>query len=155
MRRNRGRRPRLDPAPLLAKVGITPYRVAEDSMTPALNEGDGLLTVRLRRPRFGRIVVLDHPAQPGFVLVKRLIGRPGETVEVRDGCIRINGGALDEPWAQGRSGPDGTWRVGAEAMFVASDARELTLADSRRFGPVPIAGARRVIKVVPGAGLNS
>lgn len=123
-------------------------------MTPALNEGDGLLTARLRRPRRGSIVVLDHPAQPGFILVKRLIGLPCETVEIRDGSIRIDGETLDEPWARGRSGPDGSWQVGVKAMFVASDARELTLADSRRFGPVPIAGARRVIKVVPGGGLG-
>ena len=143
-----GRRPAFNPAPLLAKLGVTPYRVAEDSMTPALHPGDGLLTVRLRRPRRGAIVVLEHPDRPGFVLVKRLIGLPGEVVAVDDGTITIDGYPLEEPWARGAPGPDGRWIVDDTSMFVVSDARQLTRADSRTFGPVPVSGARRGIKVV-------
>lgn len=143
-----GRHRTWDTAALVAKLGITPYRVAEDSMTPALSPGDGLLTVRLRRPRRGALVVLEHPRRIGLVLVKRVIGLPGENVAVEDGRVLINGLSLDEPWARGHPGRDGTWPVGAASMFVASDARELTRSDSRSFGPVPINGSRRVIRVV-------
>ncbi|CCM66031.1 MAG: signal peptidase I [Candidatus Microthrix parvicella] len=133
---------------VLARLGITPYRVAEDSMAPALRPDDGLLTMRLHRPRRGTIVVLEHPERPGFILVKRIVGLPGETVAIEDGQVLIDNAPLTEPWAQGHSGRNGRWDVSTSSMFVASDARELTRSDSRSFGPLPIAGTRRVIHVV-------
>lgn len=138
-------------AALAAKLGITPYVVAEESMTPALKPGDGLLTVRLRHPRRGRVVVLEHPERAGLILVKRIIGLPGETVTIEAGRLLVDGEAIPEPWAQGHAGADGRWHVDDTSIFVVSDARELTRADSRRFGPLPIRGSRRVIRVVRGA----
>lgn len=136
---------------MAAKLGITPYVVAEDSMTPALSPGDGLLTVRLRRPRRGRLVVLEHPGQSGMTLVKRIVGLPGENVSIDSGRLLIDGVPLAEPWARGHPGANGQWQVDEASLFVVSDARELTRADSRGFGAVPIGGCRRVIRVVAGA----
>lgn len=111
-------------------------------MAPALRPGDRLLCVKLRRtPRRASIVVFEHP--PGFWLVKRVIGLPGETIEI-DEVVRIDGAVFPEPWAEGTPGA-GCWTVGPDEMFVLSDARHRTRADSRTFGPVPIPGSYRLL----------
>jgi signal peptidase I len=104
------------------------FVVAEGSMRPALEPGDGLLAVPLRRPRKGSICVVRRPGPDDFWLVKRIAGAPGDVVEV-----------------DGRR-----WAVGAGEVFVLSDDLEATRADSRRYGPLPVAGAYRVVLRVPG-----
>jgi signal peptidase I len=103
------------------------FVVAEASMRPALEPGDGLLAVPLRRPRRGRLCVVRRPGGGDLWLVKRIAGVPGDVVEV-----------------DGRR-----WPVGEGEVFVLSDDREVTRADSRRYGPLPVAGAYRVVLRVP------
>lgn len=52
--------------------------VEEHSMVPALRDGDWLLALRTRRVRPGQIVLAEHPARPGFLLVKRAARRDGD-----------------------------------------------------------------------------
>src|SRR5436190_16412176 len=52
----------------------------------------------LRDIRRGDIIVFRYPMQPDTDFVKRVIGMPGDTVEVRDKIVHINGQALDEPY---------------------------------------------------------
>jgi signal peptidase I len=103
------------------------FVVDEDSMRPTLEPGDGLVAVPLRRARVGAICVVRSPACPSMWLVKRVVAGPGATVEA--------GGT--------------TWVVGDGEMFVLSDDRSITRADSRRFGPLPCRGAYRVVLRVP------
>lgn len=74
-----------------------PSRVAVrgDSMIPALWPGDRALTVPTRRPGRGQIVVIEHPTRPGFEIVKRVIGVPGDAVP--DGPVL----GPDEYWVEG------------------------------------------------------
>lgn len=74
-------------------------------------------------------------------LAKRVIGLPGETVAIQKGSVSIDGVALEEPWSTDDTESDGIWAVGSSEMFVLSDARHRTLADSRTLGPVPLAHA--------------
>src|SRR5688500_9196042 len=109
--------------PTLAPVGpLRRFVVAEGSMRPALEPGDGLLAVPLRRPRRGMICVLRRPASEDFWLVKRIAGVPGDVVEI-----------------EGRR-----WTVGDDEVFVLSDDTAVTRADSRQYGPLPFAGGYRV-----------
>ena len=96
-------------------------------MRPALQPGDGLIAVRLRRPRTGQLCVLRRPGNDDFWLVKRIAGVPGDVVEL-----------------DGRR-----WPVEAGEVFVLSDDTSVTTADSRRYGPLPIDGAYRVVLRVP------
>ena len=48
------------------------FVVAEDSMRPALEPGDGVLAIRSPRARRGQLRCFEHPARPGFWLVKRV-----------------------------------------------------------------------------------
>ncbi len=119
------------------------FEVAETSMTPALRPGDRLLCIRLTGPpRRASIVVFPHPHRPDFWLIKRVVALPGETVEI-DGVVRIDGMLFPEPWATAGTPGSGRWEVGRGEMFVLSDARLRTRADSRTFGPIPIDGAYR------------
>jgi signal peptidase I len=119
------------------------YLIAEQSMTPALNDGDWVIAQRSTSPpNRGDIVVFDHPVRPGFSLVKRVIGLPSETLGIRDGRIFVDGRLLAEPWSREPTRPDGEWRMGPGEVFVLSDARGITIADSRAFGPIREIGAQ-------------
>lgn len=113
------------------------YVIAEQSMSPTLEDGDWVLAQRSTAPpRRGDVVVFDHPVSPGFSLVKRVVGLPTETVTIRNGQVHIDGTVLAEPWADGPSRPEGTWTLKSHEVFVLSDARSMTIADSRAFGPI-------------------
>lgn len=110
-------------------------------MAPALRPGDRILSQPLRHPRRGQVVFFPHPGRPDFWLVKRIVGLPGEQVEIRDGRLIIDGEANADTWAAGPTEPDGSWEVPFGRMFVLSDARNRTRADSRTLGPVSLADA--------------
>lgn len=117
------------------------FVITEESMSPSLAPGDRFLARRVRRPRRGSVVFFPHPHRPDFWLVKRVIGLPGEPVSIREGEVMINGTALDEPWTDSPTEPDGSWEVPPDHVFVLSDARHRTRADSRSLGPVALRGA--------------
>ena len=71
-------------------------------------------------------------------LIKRVIGLPGETVEIRNNTVHIDGVPLDEPYLGEVQMPDeGPYEVGAGEVFVMGDNRNASF-DSRRFGPVAL-----------------
>ena len=51
-----------------------------------------------RRPRRFDVVVFESVEEPGLMIVKRLIGAPGDTIEMRDNFVFLNGEAVDEPY---------------------------------------------------------
>lgn len=124
----------------LAGASLRRFAVVEDSMRPALGPGDWVVGRRFRRPpRRGDVVVYRHPARLGMYLVKRVVGLPGEWIEVRNGLLRVDGSVLVEPWAMGATTPDGAWHVGDDALFLLGDQRAASADDSRSTGPVRLA----------------
>ncbi len=113
------------------------FEVAESSMIPALQAGDYVISRRLSRPvERGDIVVFEQ--RPSYFLVKRVVGRPGETVAIHDGEVLIDGYPLEEPWTVEDTAPAGTWELTSGEVFLLGDARELSADDSRHIGPVPV-----------------
>jgi len=97
-----------------------------------------LLPVRdLRR---GDVVVFKQPNEPEVDYIKRLIGLPGDEVEVRRGYVFVNGERLDEPYLADEYrrgvGDFGPVRVKADHYFMMGDHRNASY-DSREWGQVP------------------
>ena len=125
-----------------------PYQVQQESMRLTLEEGQYVLVDKLT-PNFdsysrGDIIVFTPPNSNGndvVPFIKRVIGEPGDTVEIRDGQVVVNGVLLDEPYVNSTTTvPDGrgVWQVPADALFVMGDNRDNS-TDSRSpsIGPVP------------------
>ena len=118
-------------------------RVEGQSMEPNLHSDQRLVvekvSYRFHGPQRFDVVVLKLPSQGDELLIKRVVGLPGETVEIRDGLMYINGEPLDEPFANGDTRPGRSERVMVPPLhvFVLGDNRNHS-NDSRSFGPVPI-----------------
>lgn len=154
---------------LIAKVRdrqVASFRVTASNMLPTVMPGD-LVFADQRYNCFkcnqavvrGDIVVFNYPNNRTLYYVDRVIGLPGERVEVRNGEVRINGRSLAAPGAGAPEGMEGTgprqWRVSwaensngyrppdadvvvpAGHVFLMGDNRNLS-EDSRMFGPVPL-----------------
>jgi signal peptidase I len=118
-------------------------RVEGQSMEPNLHSEQRLvvekLSYRFHGPQRFDIVVLQVPSQGEELLIKRVIGLPGETVEIKDGGVYINGELLDEPFTNEHTQPGrhGLVTVPPLHVYVLGDNRDRS-NDSRSFGPVPI-----------------
>jgi len=62
-----------------------------------------------RNPWRGDIAIFMSPEQPGLILVKRIIGTPGDRIHLRNGVVYRNGEKLNEPYAQHTMGNDGSY----------------------------------------------
>ena len=143
-----------------------PFQVKGSSMERTFVESDYVLVDRLT-PRWspyarGQVVVFQPPetvtdrTEP---FIKRVIGIGGDTVEVRDGQVFVNGVALDEPYlfhnAAGVAEPtvagdQSRWVVPEGELFVMGDHRQVS-EDSRVFGPIPVSSVigRGVVRYWP------
>jgi signal peptidase I len=89
---------------LVVRVALQNFKVEGESMNPNLQNGEYILVNKvdymLHSPQRGDIVVFRavNAGQPDKDFIKRVIGLPGETVEVKDGKVFINGKALNEPY---------------------------------------------------------
>ena len=118
-------------------------RVEGQSMEPNLHSEQRLvvekLSYRFHGPQRFDIVVLKMPDQGEELLIKRVIGLPGETVEIRDGQVYVDGILLEEPFIDTSTHPgrDSKITVPPLHVYVMGDNRDRS-NDSRSFGPVPI-----------------
>lgn len=140
---------------LIRQFVAAPFVVPTGSMEPTIMVGDNLFAQKVtlelgQGVKAGDIVVFDNPApDPATghdVLVKRVIAVGGQTVDLQNGRVYVDGRELDEPYAAGESLPLDTQASGVSVSFpytvpegsiwVMGDNRENS-ADSRYFGAVP------------------
>ena len=103
------------------------FRIEGSSMLPTLTEGEMIiinkLSYYLDEPERGDIIVLDYPNDPSREFIKRLIGLPGDRIEVANGQVYVNGAAIDEPYINERPAYSGSWTVPEGQYFVLGDNR--------------------------------
>jgi len=117
-------------------------RVYGQSMEPSLHSDQRLVVEKLsynfHEPRRGDIVVLKVSQAGSGLLIKRVIGLPGEKVETKGGKVYINEQPLEEPYISPQPQRDmGAIVVPPGHVFVLGDNRGFS-NDSRSFGPVPL-----------------
>jgi signal peptidase I len=105
---------------------------------PFLDGGSGSRYL-IHQPRQGEVIVFRPPSQRGDDLIKRVIGVPGDLVQIKDGRVWVNGRLLDEPYLpQRQTVCGGQWceaKLGPNQYYVMGDNRANS-SDSRLWGPV-------------------
>lgn len=124
-----------------------PFFVKGQSMDPNFENGDYLIvdeiTYRFRSPQRGEVIVFKFPQDPSQRFIKRIIGLPGETVEIKNGDIIIYKDGevqiLDESsYLFPHLETEGQIKINLKEneYFVLGDNRDFSY-DSRRFGILP------------------
>src|SRR5215468_4272558 len=143
---------------------VQAFKIPSGSMLPTLQVGDHILVNKfiygprleipltqlslgrlpgLRKPKPGDVIVFIWPKDRSKDFIKRVIAVEGQTVEVRNKQVSIDGKPWDDPHAtfspgHGQSDNSGPFTVPAGHVFVMGDNRDQSY-DSRFWGPVPIA----------------
>ena len=150
---------------LVLQFSVQNFRVEGSSMVPTLSEGDYLIVNKIvylrftpeelgallpflggdrdeslftfHHPSHGEVIVFHFPRDPSRDFVKRVIGVPGDVVEIERGTVILNGEELDEPYLErnDRSNMDAQ-TVPPDSYFVLGDNRRAS-NDSRDWGFVP------------------
>lgn len=123
------------------------HKVSGSSMVPTLHTGDYLITEKLsyrfRDPKHGEIIVLKNPRDESQDFIKRIIAVPGDTLQIINDVVYLNGQILSENYLP-RGTPthsgafvteDSQIKVASNQYFVFGDNREHS-SDSREWGPV-------------------
>ncbi|MCI0566113.1 signal peptidase I [bacterium] len=122
-----------------------PFIVSGDSMKPTFESADYLIvdqiSYRFIEPERGDVIVFRYPRDPGTFFIKRIVGLPNETIEVREGKVFITENEtsiheITEPYIQYQSSDSSKMTLGEGEYFVMGDNRSAS-SDSRVWGPLP------------------
>lgn len=118
---------------LISRIGISGFTQQAYASTHQTSTIDAEGWV----PPRGDIVTFYHPTDPTTMLVKRVIGLPGEKISIIQGIAYINGQRLNEPYVVHRDNISmPPQQIPQDSIFVMGDNRPES-GDSRSFGPVP------------------
>lgn len=125
---------------------VQPFFVRGDSMAPNFHNSDYLIideiSYRFENPARGEVVVFRFPQDKSQYYIKRIIGLPEETVEIKNGQVTISnkdnpaGYVLSEPYLDQNTEGDMKIKLDDNEYFVLGDNRGAS-SDSRRWGALP------------------
>jgi len=121
----------------------TVFIVDGESMMPNFKSGEYVIANRWQyvfdKPGRGDVVILKFPGDPDRKkYIKRIIGLPGETINIKEGVIYLNGKILDEPYIpkEFKTLPNTLKTMGPDEYFLMGDNR-INSSDSRDWGVAP------------------
>ena len=105
--------------------------VIGDSMNPTLHENENLITdkitYRFKEPKRFDIIVFPYKDNTSKLLIKRIIGMPGETVQIKNGCVYINDHELNENYGNAIMNDGGV----ADNAIILGEDEYFVLGDNR------------------------
>lgn len=142
---------------LFALSTVRSFKIPSGSMEPAIRIGDHLIAdmtaYRSAKPSRGDLAIFISPEDPNVRLTKRVIGLPGERIEIRHKVVYVNGQRLEDPWGHYsqdqpafgdplssalRNRDDlAPVPIPEKAVFLIGDDRDNSY-DSRFYGPVDL-----------------
>ncbi len=132
-------------ATLIRTYVVQPYYIPSGSMQPTIELFDRVVAnkfvYRFEDPAAGDIVVCDDPTGKLPTLIKRVVATGGQTVDLIDGVVYVDGAPLDEPYTHGKPTEPLTlampYNVPEGSVWLMGDNRTNS-TDSRAFGPVQL-----------------
>ena len=161
---------------MLLQTTVRNFKVEGSSMDPTLEGGQYLLVNRLvylrvdlqrlskivpfwqdeedspryaiHAPKRGEIIVFQFPRDPSKDFVKRVVGLPGEVIEMKDGKVLVDSIVLEEPYLTAKDNSNQSpVQLEEGEYYVLGDNRSHS-NDSRNWGPVPEANLRGKVWMV-------
>ncbi|MHB1340238.1 MAG: signal peptidase I [Coriobacteriia bacterium] len=137
---------------------VQPYVIPSGSMVPTIEISERVLAnkfiYRFEDPSPGDVVVFDDPTGTVPTLIKRVVATEGQTVDLVEGKVYVDGEPLDEPYTYGKPSEPAAvpmpFTVPADSIWVMGDNRTNS-ADSRVFGAVPLSSVdgQAVLRIWP------
>ncbi|MGL4513978.1 MAG: signal peptidase I [Lacipirellulaceae bacterium] len=124
---------------------MRPVLVIGDSMAPSLTSGQRVSVRPADRPRRWDVVVLRSPVDARVLLVKRVVGLPGESISFAEGGLVVDGRrvACEFAYVAPPVAPLG-WRLGPDEWFVVGDNQAVS-HDSRNWDAAPGVPTRLIV----------
>jgi signal peptidase I len=124
----------------IVNTGTGRFRIEGHSMMPTLKEGEYIIINKLAyyldEPQRGDVIVLRFPNDRERDFIKRVIGVPGDRIEVNGGEVRVNGALLNEPYISAPPIYEDSWIVPEGKYFVLGDNRNNS-SDSHNWSFLP------------------
>lgn len=133
---------------LLRLFVVEPFTIPSGSMLPTIQLGDSLYAEKISllfedEPEVGQVYTFTNPEDPSETLIKRVIAVGGQTIDLRDGDVYVDGVKLDEPYVHGQQTKAMRSTAGVtypytipEGEFWAMGDNRGNSSDSRVFGSV-------------------
>jgi signal peptidase I len=133
---------------ILMRLFVTPYTIEDDSMLPGLSRGDLIFILKTADPGIGDIVLAQSPVESEKVILKRIIAKEGDTLEIRGKVFYRNDIKVKFIWKTlssdmrifpmnfSRRDNLPTVKMKRKEYFLVGDNLDRSF-DSRSFGPVP------------------
>lgn len=128
---------------LFAAINAVSARIRVDgaSMEPTLQSGEFVIVNKLAylfgEPKTGDVIVFHFPRDPDQEYIKRIIGLPGDRVEIKNGEVYVNDRVLDEDYIAASPVYEDILEVPGDSLIVLGDNRNNS-SDSHNWGPVPL-----------------
>ncbi len=128
---------------LFAAINAVSARIRVDgaSMEPTLQSGEFVIVNKLAylfgEPTTGDVIVFHFPRDPDQEYIKRIIGLPGDRVEIKNGEVYVNDRVLDEDYIAASPVYEDILDVPGDSLVVLGDNRNNS-SDSHNWGPVPL-----------------